>query len=332
MNIEACFIELSSECNLNCIHCYNRGFVQDILALDSSDIIKGIDHLREFGLKMVALSGGEPLMYEKLNFVIDKIRENGVEVLLLTNGTIPIEGIISENNIRNISFLISLDGVSASTSVKVRGCETLSDVESNVRYLQQTKAKAVTLKMTISRFNIHEIDDFFVYCTNHDVIPSFGIVSRLGNASTEWLDIGLDIDSYCRAISQINYLYNEYRLPYRLSYSNFTCPIADESNPLNILIRFDGQIQPCQLLYNDEFSIGNITRTPAIQKELVQNIKEIAKRKSKAKFVGCNKCISSQLCARGCIADAFNITGSVDRADGLCQLRRIDTKNIILGE
>lgn len=77
--------EVTSECQCGCMHCYhkldlNRG------APKIGDLIKRIDVLSNLGLTLFEITGGEPLLRSDLGEILNRVRENGRNFYLVTNG------------------------------------------------------------------------------------------------------------------------------------------------------------------------------------------------------------------------------------------------------
>lgn len=78
-------------CNLRCPYCHNPALVSppypaDLISLEELDHFLG---LRSNVLGGVCITGGEPLIHENLDHLIDMIHRHGLKVKLDTNGTYP---------------------------------------------------------------------------------------------------------------------------------------------------------------------------------------------------------------------------------------------------
>jgi len=100
-------------CNLTCKHCYSISADTDFKGeLSTQDIFKVMDDLKAFGVKVLILSGGEPLLHPDIFNISHRAKEMGFYVGLSSNGTL-----IDENNIEVITAVgydyvgISLDGM-----------------------------------------------------------------------------------------------------------------------------------------------------------------------------------------------------------------------------
>lgn len=104
---------LIRRCNLNCKHCYSLSADTDFPGeLSTQQVFGVIDDLYDFGVRVLILSGGEPLLRRDIFEVTRYAKERGFFVGLSTNGTI-----IGQHNIDSIADSgfdyvgISLDGL-----------------------------------------------------------------------------------------------------------------------------------------------------------------------------------------------------------------------------
>jgi heme d1 biosynthesis radical SAM protein NirJ len=106
---------LIRRCNLTCKHCYSISADIDFPGeLDTTQVFSVMDDLRSYGVPVLILSGGEPLLRPDIFEVSRRAREMGFYVGLSTNGTL-----IGEHNIERIADIgydyvgVSLDGTRA---------------------------------------------------------------------------------------------------------------------------------------------------------------------------------------------------------------------------
>jgi len=77
-------IELTRQCNLNCIHCWNNssGKIKEIAFKLIKSEIKGNKNLS------IKFTGGEPLLYYSFKPLLELTKENGNYVEIVSNGTL----------------------------------------------------------------------------------------------------------------------------------------------------------------------------------------------------------------------------------------------------
>jgi 7-carboxy-7-deazaguanine synthase len=89
MGLPAFFIRLSG-CNLRCRYCdtayaYEGGQTRSLASL--------VAEARSSGARLVLVTGGEPLLQAGAPVLLTNLLQAGLEVILETNGTLPIQGI-----------------------------------------------------------------------------------------------------------------------------------------------------------------------------------------------------------------------------------------------
>jgi hypothetical protein len=98
-------------CNLACLHCYSTSAPSHRAALDPGLVCDALGVLRAEGYASVSLSGGEPLVYRPLPAVVDRARELGFRVTMVTNGLLAARQEVLLSQLDGIA--ISFDGLAA---------------------------------------------------------------------------------------------------------------------------------------------------------------------------------------------------------------------------
>ena len=80
---------LIRRCNLNCKHCYSISADTDFPGeLSTDEVFAVMDDLKRFGVPVLMLSGGEPLLRPDIFEVSRRAKDMGFYVGLSTNGTL----------------------------------------------------------------------------------------------------------------------------------------------------------------------------------------------------------------------------------------------------
>ena len=83
-------------------------------------------------------------------------------------------------------------------------------------------------------------------------------------------------------------------------------------------------MQPCQLLYDEAYSLGNIlTDLPAFIHEKRAYLSHMACERERRDY-GCETCILKAGCHKGCPAYAVYLAGDFLSSDGDCDARRLE--------
>ena len=100
-------------CNLACLHCYSESNPHQRTALDPDVLCHGLAILRAEGYTMISLSGGEPLLYRPLHLVVERARELGFRVTMVSNGLLATTRMDKTLSLLD-GIAISFDGLAAS--------------------------------------------------------------------------------------------------------------------------------------------------------------------------------------------------------------------------
>ena len=175
-------LELTLECNIRCLHCYN--FDRDTAGpacgpggtaspgaglspeLSLEEIFRVMGELRAAGTLFLSLTGGEVLSSPHLFPVLDRARELNLAVQMLSNGTLLRPGVAarlaSYRNLLGVS--ISVYGATpevhdAVTQIRGSWRRTLDGAER-----MRAQGVAVRLKLIVMRPNVHEVGAMRALC------------------------------------------------------------------------------------------------------------------------------------------------------------------------
>lgn len=126
--------DITSKCNLNCIHCYNS----DNLNKEDKKPLIVLKELIQLGVKHIHLLGGEPLLISDLEEILKESYINNLKVTINTNGTLitsKISKLLLKYKINQLS--ISLDGGLPKTNDFIRGSGTFNKVLNNIDILNK---------------------------------------------------------------------------------------------------------------------------------------------------------------------------------------------------
>jgi heme d1 biosynthesis radical SAM protein NirJ len=104
---------LIRRCNLRCRHCYSiSGDVDFPDELSTREVFAVLDDLKQFGVPVLILSGGEPLLRPDIFAISRRAKEMGFFVGLSSNGTLIDAGTINDIAGAGYDYVgISLDGI-----------------------------------------------------------------------------------------------------------------------------------------------------------------------------------------------------------------------------
>ena len=157
--------ELTDRCNLSCIHCYYNSNRKPQNELNTRESLKVIEQLAGMKVFEVYLTGGEALLREDWPLLIQKLRENKIQVGIITNGTQIDEMAAKKLADFNVKWVqISIDGASPEVHDKVRGLEGGWEKSMNaIRYLRQNDIRT-HVSFVPTRINFRDVQKVIGLC------------------------------------------------------------------------------------------------------------------------------------------------------------------------
>lgn len=160
-----CFWELTAACDHSCLHCRMRAgeALPDELSVHEAEAIA--DQLASLGVRLVALTGGEPLLSPSWEPVARRLAAADVTVRLFTGGSL-LDPATQERALEAgvTDFALSLDGplrIHDRIRPLRRGARSsFEQVVDAVGRLLRTDA-AVRLVTTVGRHNLHDLPETY---------------------------------------------------------------------------------------------------------------------------------------------------------------------------
>lgn len=149
---------LIRRCNLTCRHCYATSADKDFPGeLSTAEVFDVMDDLYAYGVRVLILSGGEPLLRPDIFDISHRAKEMGFYVGLSSNGTL-----IDEHNIGDISGVgydyvgVSLDGLPETHDWFRRRKGGFAEALRGIRICRDAGIK-VGMRFTLTRDNAAEL-------------------------------------------------------------------------------------------------------------------------------------------------------------------------------
>ncbi len=161
---------LIRRCNLTCKHCYSISADKDFAGeLGTDEVFTVMDDLKAFGVPVLILSGGEPLLRHDIFDISHRARAMGFYVGLSTNGTL-----IDETNIDAIAAVgynyvgISIDGIGETHDRFRRMDGAFDKAMHGIRLCQQQGIK-VGLRFTLTQDNAKQLPEILKLMEEEDI-------------------------------------------------------------------------------------------------------------------------------------------------------------------
>jgi len=149
--------ELTMACNMRCKHCGSSCEDRHEDELTTEEALALCDELKELGMKVITLSGGEPTLRSDLSVIVKRLVDNGIMVNIITNGWFVDEAIVKQLKASGITGIaISIDGLKLThDQIRVEG-----SFERGIAALRLIKAHDVlpAVITTVNSVNINELD------------------------------------------------------------------------------------------------------------------------------------------------------------------------------
>jgi MoaA/NifB/PqqE/SkfB family radical SAM enzyme len=147
---------VTRKCNYRCQGC-DVWREQDVKELSTEEIKRGLDILKELGVIEIVISGGNPLLREDIDEIIEYASRFFVTTVY-DNGSMAAQKI---DALRNADFVaISIDSLDSEKNDHVKGVH--GSWEKAVTAVEKLRDEGISVSVTptISQFNLSEIMDF----------------------------------------------------------------------------------------------------------------------------------------------------------------------------
>ncbi|MBI4233344.1 MAG: radical SAM protein [Chloroflexi bacterium] len=153
---------ITRQCNLHCAHCYISAMDQpDPAELDTPGVLGVVDQLAEYGIPVVLLSGGEPMVRPDILGVAKHAAARGLRVGLSTNGTLLTPDVVRGLRESGVAYVgVSIDGPEA-VNDKFRGSRGAFRLALEGIRNAQAAGFRVSLRFTLTRYNHLHLGEVF---------------------------------------------------------------------------------------------------------------------------------------------------------------------------
>ncbi len=153
--------EITSRCNLQCPHCFV--FPKNERELPTEDVKKIISSLKDLGILILLMSGGEPFIREDILQIIDHAASMKFSHVVIPSNCILISDttIARLKSYKGITIMVSLDASTPEAYDKFRNAEgSFQKVVETVKNLQKASV-SVSASTVIGSFTVEELPRIF---------------------------------------------------------------------------------------------------------------------------------------------------------------------------
>ncbi len=164
---------LIRRCNLTCLHCYSiSGDVDFPGELSHGEVLTTLSDLKGFGVPVLILSGGEPLLRRDIFEISARAKDLGFFLCLSTNGTLIDDGMADRIAAVGYDYVgISIDGLKDSHDVVRRKAGAFDASLDALRRLRDRSVK-VGVRFTMTQDNEHHLEPLIDLC-EEEGFPKF---------------------------------------------------------------------------------------------------------------------------------------------------------------
>jgi len=320
----AAYLNVTNTCNLECKTCY-FGAKKKITTYEMStvEVMRAMDKIHETGINYLIVAGGEPLMRQDIQVLLEYAHRLFQEVTLLTNGILVDKEIAKKIALNTDLVQVSLDGPDEQTNRQIRGTGSFAGAVKGIRLLKSAGVN-VLIVCTVTRINIPKLPKMALLAQTLGVELGSSIFLATGYGacnerclSPAWQDLMQD---FREEIFQLNKDDKIDGSQYTAT-SNLRIGLSCGSGVQMISVAPDGTIYPCHVLHKPEFAIGNILSCGRLIDTLnTSSVTKKFRRLDVDHKIGCKKCDVRYFCRGGCIAQGFASNGKLDGKDKFCPL------------
>ena len=126
---------LNNICNLKCVMCKDyrpsKYIISDLLFNDIMDNMKFFESF--------SCQGGEPLLFDKFDVIVDKAKEYHTHLNITTNGQLLNENLLKKMSNLSVTIHISIDGFDKETYENIRKGASFDVLKDNLKCLKDIK-------------------------------------------------------------------------------------------------------------------------------------------------------------------------------------------------
>ena len=300
--------ELTYACNLACTHCLSSSGRRDPNELSTQEAKALIDEIAAMQIFYINIGGGEPMIRRDFFELIEHAVAQHVGVKFSTNGTRIDEA--AARRLATIDYLdvqISIDGVDAATSDRIRGVGSYDAARRAMDNLKDADFGQFKISVVMTRESIEQLDEFERLAAHYGAELRLTRLRPSGRGVDTWRELHPTLEQnrrlYKWLLARPNVLTGD---------SFFHLSALGESLPgLNLcgagrvvcLIDPVGEVYACPFVIHDEFRAGNVRA--AGFGEVWQHSELFRTLREPGNAGACASCGSYDACRGGCMAAKF---------------------------
>ena len=311
--LEEIIIELTNDCNLNCVHCYNDSGHKREDELTLEEIYQLIDEIKRLGVLKINLSGGEPLMHPHFFEIAHYIRDSSLGLDLFTNGTLVTRRVAEKLKALNVlKVSVSLDSVTPEIHDVFRGKK--GAWKRTIKGIQNLKTEGITIKVAVSlsQLNLEEVVPLLEFFQKEG-LHEYKFMPVFATGRKPPLEVGIspgDFEKASRTLFVWKKNHNIESQSFIKREGMLNCGIGCSS----LVIKSNGDVVPCPA-FGRKAVLGTI-RDQSLKS--IWNDSSLLNRLRNLNAEShpiCKKCNLLEYCKGGCVANVCLSTGEFQLCD-----------------
>ena len=327
-------------CENECVHCVSAGKSAVPNEISTSDALKLVDQVSDFGASFFGITGGQPFLRKDLFKVISHAKKLGLNASIITDGRLMDQKAFDSILKNEVKISISLDG-EEKTNDAIRGKGAYAAAVSAIDKFSRVKLLNCLVYTfandgSVTNGNLKDMCHVLDLARKYDArwVVFHGFIPYSKDKKS--LKADLTPQQYEWVCNQLYDLTLEYNgNPGINVYIPFYARVAKQRGMPNfddwynnfflgrcffgkfMSVAENGDVIPCS--YNDAYRVGNVKDKSLAQIwDEMQNSEFFAKVKDKSNLVGkCGCCEYRELCG-GCRSSALFYTGNIFGSDPRC--------------
>jgi radical SAM protein with 4Fe4S-binding SPASM domain len=311
-------LEFTRRCNLRCVYCYSSAGEPEPDELRPEEIRSVIAQARDLGArKIILIGGGEPLVYEGLDEVVEYIAGLGMSQILFTNGTLMTGARARFLKRHGVPVIVKMNSLRPEVQDELAGSAGAFDrMQAGLACLLEAGYPAegamLGVQTVICRQNLAELPEMWQWARGQGFEPYFEILTNQGRAKEH--------RGLAAPLSEIKALFERLGAIDREALgSSWSCrptiaAFSCRRHLYSCLVTSRGFVQPC---VGVDIPVGNIREKAlaAILREspVIDDLRHIYERIEGA----CRRCDHRYDCY-GCRGNAYQTTGNYLAPDPAC--------------
>ncbi len=324
-NINSIYVFLTRKCNMKCSFCSMHAgpFVDISNELKLEELIGFMEKIKGYHIGRIIISGGEPLLSEKLYPLIDFISKEmkGTEIILQTNGTL-----ITQEFCRNVKGKINRINISIESIYDIWSAYKEDFIDRlNIVYAFNIKME---FSFVVTKMNKEYIFDYIELCRKYNAEAGIKIVSAVGGEKRfdkmclnerEILDFYKSVIGY---IIQKDYV-NDKNLQTILGYRPIPRKGCSAYSMKSFSILPEGSILRCHSIISKQCNQIATVKDKQISIRNQEKIDDESNIFSVDRKIFCKTCEYRHFCTGICSAEVYNCFDETFYKPDSCEWKKI---------